>query len=82
MCDAEITVREGPWRFEWHGGRLMDVYHQSKPTKALECVQVGPFDFSTYTHLAPVTEESIRARAQEWIADYADDFLTNALPYA
>jgi hypothetical protein len=70
MTDKPLTLTRGHWTFVWHGGRLMDVFHTSKPNMALDTIQAGPYNW-----------QANRA-ADEWVRDYADDYERNALPYS
>lgn len=40
-----VTVRQGPWRLEWEGGRLGDIYHDAAADSPLDCVEVAPYDW-------------------------------------
>jgi hypothetical protein len=75
---SRIRVKRGEWTAVWSGGRLADVFHESKPG-ALDCFEVGAFDWQS-GELSPVTRASLRARFDEWIADSGEDF-TRELPY-
>lgn len=65
-------VTRGGWRFEWEeGSRLADVFHPSK-SYALDCVQVGGYDWRRGIALGTV--DDLRAAAREWVKDYAEDY--------
>jgi hypothetical protein len=78
MAD-QITYRTGPWRFVWHGGRLADVYHAESDT-ALDCTQVGEYDWQTDKVLVPFTRTSLKEAADEWVRESSADYL-HELPY-
>lgn len=73
-----IIMEIGVWRFVWGGGRLADVYHLESYT-ALDCIQVGNYDFSTDKHTHAGTR-SLEAAAKRWVKDDSDVFLRE-LPY-
>ena len=81
MDDRKLTTRRGPWTFVWHGSRLMDVYHATS-SEALDCHQVGAYDFKTGTLLVPFDRSTLKAAADKWLADGCDrDIIDHVLPY-
>lgn len=84
MSQTKIVVRQGPWRAVWEGGRLADVFHASKPD-ALDCVQVGEYDFSLNhdaleASRAGIGRQDVRAALREWVTESGADF-ERELPY-
>ena len=81
MSNDTLTITRGPWTFVWHGGRLMDVYHADSDT-ALDCKQVGAYDWETGTLLVPFEQTTLELAADDWLTDKCDrDTLTHMLPY-
>lgn len=79
-----ITVTNGPWRAEWYGGRLADVYHEHK-SHALDCVEVGPYDFAlTRDELENLREnlgrDDIQDSLDSWVEESGKDY-ERELPY-
>ena len=74
-----MTVEIFPWRAEWSGGRLADVFH-AESDSALDCMQVGAYDWQAGRLVETVTVESLRARLAEWIEESGADY-SRELPY-
>ena len=72
------TISIGPWRFEWTPGcRLADVHHEAKD-HALDCIQVGEYDWQAGKALG--TREDFEEACREWLDEYGEDY-TNELQY-
>ncbi len=69
------TTTIGPWRFEWEGGRLADVFHAESDT-AQDCVQVGNYDGTRGKH-SHRGHASLAKAAREWVAENANDYSAN-----
>jgi hypothetical protein len=80
MTDKPLTLTRGHWTFVWHGGRLMDVFHTSRPNMALDTIQAGPYNWQAGK--SDATPATANRAADEWVRDYADDYERNALPYS
>ena len=82
MSNDTLTITRGPWTFVWHGGRLMDVYHADSDT-ALDCKQVGAYDWETGKLLVPFTVATLEAAADEWFTNECEfrNITTHMLPY-
>ena len=80
-----IVARQGPWRAEWGGGRLADVYHAESDTP-LTCVEVGEYDFGWNAEereaaRAKVGRADVGEALRAWVAEHGDTFIREALPY-
>lgn len=79
-ADSYLEARHGPWRAVWNGGRLADIHHD-EGNGALDCMQVGNYDWQRGQLSQPPTPESLRQRLQQWAEESGDDYTRNALPY-
>lgn len=80
---VEITVRRGPWSVSWMGGRLADVHHDDCP-HAVECIQIGEYDFSLPAHELEATrigicETHVGEALDEWLAEQGDCYYDNVV---
>jgi hypothetical protein len=76
---SQITVSIAPWKLVYSGGRLADVFHAESDT-ALDCVQVGAFDWQKGELLSQPTRASLKRTLSEWIAESGEDY-ARELPY-
>jgi transposase len=81
-----ITATYGPWRAEWEGGRLADVYHLESDS-AIHCIQVGEYDFSLPAHeleatRAHIAEEHVLEALQEWADEDGETYAREAVPFS
>jgi hypothetical protein len=76
---SQITVSINQWSLTWSGGRLADVRHAESDT-ALDCVQVGAYDWQHGQLVDQVSEDTLLSTLSEWIAESGDDF-ARELPY-
>lgn len=74
-----MVVRVGGWIAVYHSGAYIDVYHASHPDDALDVINV--WDYAADKATIPFERSAVRAELREWIADCADDYIRNALPY-
>jgi hypothetical protein len=76
-----VVYDEGPWRIEWRGGRLAEVYHLESDA-ALDAFEVGDFDWSagpfSNGQRAPHTLETLEPAAREWLREHADETTRHA----
>lgn len=79
MQDTALTTTRGPWRFVWHGGRLCDVFH-AESEAAIDCVQVGDYDFREGKLLVPFEQATLETVADKWVRESGNDF-RRELPY-
>jgi hypothetical protein len=77
-----ITVEAFPWRATWRGGRLMDIMHAESGDSAVECVQVGAYDWQRGRLLREPSAADLLDRLREWAAESGEDYARNAVPYA
>lgn len=79
-----LTIRRGPWKFIWHGGRLADVYFAPGPGRAngkvVDCTQVGGYDWQAGAPTSEYRIEVLAEAADEWMRECSDDF-ARELPY-
>lgn len=76
MTDHRTTVRNGPWTAVYHGGAYIDVHWGGR---AIDCINV--WDYATDTPTIPNTRGAVRAELADWVAESADDYLRNVVPY-
>lgn len=76
----KLTTERFPWRFEWHGGRLMEVYH-AEVDHSVEGVQVGAYDFREGRLLVPFTQEVLEECVNEWMASGWRKDIQRELPW-
>ena len=76
-----MIVHAYPWRAEWRGGRLADVYHAQAEDAAVDCVQVGAYDWQRGRLVAEPTPASLEARLREWVAEQGETIEREVLPY-
>lgn len=74
-----LVVTRGPWKFVWSGGRLADVFHL-EVDHAIDCVQVGHYDWKTGTSTAEFNQVALGMAADEWVQECSDDY-RRELPY-
>jgi hypothetical protein len=79
MTNSPITVEQFPWSAQWSGGRLMDIRH-AEGTSALDCVQVGDYDWQKGQLAEEITEAKLRERLAEWVEEQGGTF-ERELPY-
>lgn len=73
MTTTHITVHNGPWHATWNGGRLADVYHAESDT-ALDCFQVGEYDWQKGKLVGEISEDDLRQHLAEWIEEQGETF--------
>jgi hypothetical protein len=78
-----VSVRKahriGAWRFVYEGGRLADVFHDSAPDEAVDCLQACDYDFVTGT--ASFNVADFKARCQTWVEEDGETFMENVVKY-
>jgi hypothetical protein len=72
-----IIATNVPWRAEFHGGRLADVYH-AEYDSVVANFEVDGWDWATSTTTA--TRADVERGLLEWIAEDAADY-ARELPY-
>lgn len=72
-----VIVTRAPWRAEWSGSRLADVYH-AEYDSAVACFEVDGWDWATSSTTA--TRADVERGLREWIEEDAADYLRE-LPY-
>lgn len=70
----DVIVEHGPWRAEWGGGRLADVFHIEYES-ALAVFEVDGWDWSSSSTTA--TRADVERGLRDWIAEDAADMLRN-----
>lgn len=77
-----LVYEQDPWRFEWNGGRLMEIYHRNNPSHAVEGIQATDYDFNMGKPLySNDPYGDMVERAQNWINEYADNYEQEIVPY-
>jgi hypothetical protein len=76
-----IRTKIGQWICLWEGGRLADVSHVSNPSSAVDCFQVGDYDFVHGRLTETITRDKLRLRFKEWIAEDGECFYENVVRY-
>lgn len=71
---APITVEVSPWRLVWKGGRLADVEHIEYPGRALDCVQVGAYDWQRGELERRPDRGALLLVLGEWVRDHGDEY--------
>lgn len=81
----DITTRIGGWIAVYHGGEYIDVFHASKPSAAVTCINV--YDYAAGEPTIPFTRNAVRKQVRAWLCRdedgwrEADDIETHVLPY-
>lgn len=74
-----LAVRRRGWIAVYCGGAYIDVFHESHPEHALDCINV--YDYAEGAPTIPFERRAIAAELKEWIDESSADVIEHQLPY-